>query len=182
MILAGLKPLPTLFLVLWKPGLYIMLDKCSTMESLPFIRLYLLRDHMDLLGFLDGDHIFLHPQGLCFTCSGCLCQIPILQIILISLTSCSETPRRLLPLLLRPLLATALSLGCVLECPGGTPEHVPTDRNLCAFTVILVRPSQPLIHQHTWTQRCHSLPVLLFLTSRVLCQSLKWILCFPWIP
>lgn len=91
----------SLSLVLWKPGLYIMLDKCSTMESLPFIRLYSLRDHTDLLGFLDGDHIFLHPQGLCFTCPGCLCQIPLLQIILISLTFRSETPMRLLPLFLK---------------------------------------------------------------------------------
>lgn len=38
-----------------------MLDKCSTVESLPFIHLYLLRDHVDLLGFLDEDRIFLHP-------------------------------------------------------------------------------------------------------------------------
>lgn len=84
-----------------------MLDKCSTMEPLPSIRLYSLRDHTDLLGFLDGDHIFLHPQGLCFTCPGCFCQIPTLQIILVSLTSCSETPMRLLPLLLKTSLQTS---------------------------------------------------------------------------
>lgn len=97
-----------------------MLDKCSHTECLPFVSL--ICDHIDLLGFMDEDRVLLHPHSLCFTYLDCLCQTPTIHIMLISFTSSSETPMRLLSLPLKTSpqasLATALSLGCVLECPG----------------------------------------------------------------
>lgn len=114
-------------------------------HGVPAIHSYLLHDHMDLLLFLDEDHIFLHPQGLCFTCSGFLCQIPILQIILISFTSHSETPMRLLPLPLKTSPQTS-SGNCSWMCPRmpwGPLSMSPLTRiSLCVSIVLLVWPSQ----------------------------------------
>lgn len=158
-----------LSLVLGKPGLYIMLDKCSHTESLPFVSL--ICDHIDLLGFLDEDCVLLHPHSLCFTYLDCLCQTPTIHIMLISFTSSSETPMRLLS---KPLLRPPWQPPSVLDVSWnalGTLEHVPNEQNLCVSTVFLyghLSASHPATHLDAEFSSYHSLPVLLFITSCVL--------------